>query len=360
MVAEKTCSDQVFIRKQEDIQKVKDCTVLMGDIHIEGIDLGKIELSSLKKVHGDITVKNLKMTNLISFPKLEEARRLYFGNNIRLYQIDLPELVFSTSIVITKNSELNILDLNKFESARIFVLESSQIKILKMERMQYARIFDIHNNSNLDSIELPLLKECRDKLIISENDRLEKIYTPKLFTIDGGLLVDNNDSLMYLYNFFYLENIGDLILNGNIEELYLKENAKINGKCQLSGPEPFICEDLKSKIFKLTNVVCECGNKAAISNSAESPSGIKPKKLGYDNTKEIKNTNADEKLKNNVAAKIPGESKNNLNSGRMNRKVKSSSTKCRMIMSKENMLAIYLVFLSQVFLLHYLSYPNIF
>ncbi|OLY78352.1 Cell wall protein ecm33 [Smittium mucronatum] len=354
--SESLCKKGVKIENPNEIDKIKGCEKLEGDLTIKNTGIEKIEFDELREVDGTIIVYGVESLTSISFPKLNKTMGLNIGHNIKLKQINFPELLNSKKIKVFNNEKLNFINMNKLRDTDSFELLNSQIKSLELSDMRTVGLLNIYSNPELIGISLPLLKECKNETNISENDILEDINIPKLVTIGGEMNIDSNPKLKSLESFLSLANIeGDLIVNGDIETFSLKKIAKIYGKCQLNGSKSFNCEAFKSEIFKLANVNCECGDKMATSSTTKNPNELNYKKLDYDGTEELKNNAINEKTKNDEPTKIPGKSENTHNYGKINSEVKSSSSKCELTRSGENVLKIYLIFLFQVFVVYYLS-----
>ncbi|KAI8981785.1 hypothetical protein BDF20DRAFT_799466, partial [Mycotypha africana] len=168
------CSGQHDISSEAELNEIRYCDFFDGNITIHDMNLpagATIDLSKLKKIHGDISIMHNIEISQIAFRNLDEVDgRLKIQGNRQLTHIHTPSLTTVKSMEISVQPFLDSLSfpcqLTRLEN---FTLADTATK--KIEGMAAKKMKNIHinNNANLKHLDLSQLEQVEGVIAVDAN-----------------------------------------------------------------------------------------------------------------------------------------------------------------------------------------------
>ncbi|CAI4037317.1 hypothetical protein SMKI_02G1870 [Saccharomyces mikatae IFO 1815] len=307
-----SCSigSQATATAQADLDKISGCETIVGNLTITG-DLGSAALASIKEIDGSLTIYNASSLSTFSADSIKKItgdlnlKELYiltsasFGS---LQEVDsismitLPAIsTFSTdlqnanNIVISDTTlesvegfstlkKVNVFNinnnryLNSFQSSLQSVSDSLQFSsngdntTLAFDDLVWANnitLRDVNSisfgslqtvnaslgfiNNTLPTLNLTKLSKVGQSLSIVSNDELSKAAFQNLTAIGGGFIIANNTQLRIIDGFNNVQTVGGAVeVTGNFSTLDLSSLKSVRGGANFdSSASNFSCNALK-------------------------------------------------------------------------------------------------------------------
>ncbi|KAI8145461.1 hypothetical protein BJV82DRAFT_511641 [Fennellomyces sp. T-0311] len=254
--AQSSCSGDIQVQSQVDLDQIKSCKQYTGSISIDKASGADLSLLGVTQVNGDINVLNNEGLARLSFPQLEAVNGLKLENNKVLNKLDLPSLAAARSFEVTVHPALPEITFPSGLS-QVSKITVSDTTITRLEGLNMDRADEIviDNNIYLRNLAARNLSEITNSLAISENSPYLTLDVSHLRSLQQGSfrnlasvslqsLEKVNGDLSFISNKFpslELSNItvvgGTLTLSNNnqLEKLEVPELRRLGGALSISN-----------------------------------------------------------------------------------------------------------------------------
>lgn len=244
------CEVADIIRNSKQLEQYHSCQVILNDLEIENYNDPLIQLNDLRKISGDLIIKNcpelvriesdslqtigksftmhrLTSLSLISFPKLVHMRSLSWEVIPLLSLVRFNQDI--TDIEDIKISDTSLTGFSGFQTKSLRSLDINNNRFLDAINCQVEKI-DRHlhitsNGKNLQ-VDLPNLQSVNN---VSINDVLE-LKVPKLQEIKQSISFNNNGfSQLLLTNLLKIGGTLSILENFKLNQIDLDNLQEING-----------------------------------------------------------------------------------------------------------------------------------
>lgn len=234
--AECSTKGTATIQNAADATALASCKTFTGDIAIETGAGTAVQLNGIKKLDGDLVVKNNTVLQVLSADSLEEITKEFHLEVVRdLNTLDFPKLkTVNTFNWLTLPNLLSMGFSEKVTKSDFVRIEDTQLQSLDGINLDTVGDISVQNNRFIDKIEMQLAN-VTGRLVITANNpsvsvKLDNLETANNMTftncseVSVSSLTELGDSLSLIGNTltdFYAPNLtkigGALAINSNFE-----------------------------------------------------------------------------------------------------------------------------------------------
>ncbi|KAG5519132.1 hypothetical protein PMAC_002220 [Pneumocystis sp. 'macacae'] len=228
----RTCSENIYVKTQKDLDSLLECTILIGDIYINS-SISLISLENLEEIDGDLIVTG----NSDIAPLLRTINgKAEFNTLTALEKISFPSLITVTSLILFHCARLENLYLKTgITTASKITVSDTLLRGLEGFNMAVLSFLDINNNNYLIHFNMSDLVKIRGSMNFMQNGQIQNrngfpLSLPSLETV-GDLSIQGVSSI----DMKNLKNItGDLIITlTNLQRVSLDSLSFISGSLSI-------------------------------------------------------------------------------------------------------------------------------
>lgn len=245
----KTCSTQLNVTSQTDLDTISGCEVFRNSIHIGG-DAAVLTLNGVQNITGDIYIYNATELTSFAAPELQEIKGSLDLEIVEvLSTLSMPQLTDLGSIKLLTLPALEELQFNAgVRNAKDILISDTSLKSLDGLNLSQVETFDVNNNKNIKDISIDATS-ISQLLDISFNSENVNVSLPNLkwannatFRYCASVLMPElqsvNQSLGFINNTFYnvsadnLESVGGTFIlssNRNLQKASFAKLSKVGG-----------------------------------------------------------------------------------------------------------------------------------
>ena len=169
-MAQSSCSGDIKVQSQADLDPIKSCKKYTGSISIDKVSSVDLSLPGVAQVDGDINVLNNEALARLSFPQLQAVNGFKLENNRALSKLELSSLMAARSFVVAVHPSLPAISfpagLSQVSKITVTDTTIARLEGLNMDR---ADEIVIDNNMYLKNLVARNLSEVTNSMAISEN-----------------------------------------------------------------------------------------------------------------------------------------------------------------------------------------------
>lgn len=213
-------SGNVLFYQQSDvddfIKKYPSCDIISGDLIINGEAISLSKLTSIKRIEGNLTIENSRISNFSNFFNLE-----FIGGDLKIRNSAISNLIgfnklttINGSLLIYENYDIGFETINGFENLEIIkggleITINSIKSIIGFNKLtEVQKYFSISGNPLLTTLpNFESLKTLGNSLVIVDNKSLETIDSFDALETIGWDLEISNSALLSIQGFKNLKTI---------------------------------------------------------------------------------------------------------------------------------------------------------
>ncbi|KAJ2552441.1 cell wall protein Ecm33 [Coemansia sp. RSA 1933] len=187
-----SCSSNINISSQSDLQSLSDCSTFQADIVIDGseeediADLTTISVDGVQEITGSLIIQNLYSLQTVAFPSLTSTGSLKVLNNTNVYKLDFPELTSIDDLQIINDPSLQEFNYQNISSTGNFQIINTHIGSLNPFVATKATNIEIASNGQLVQLDFSTVEEMDGYINIANNGRNANVSFAELTSVGGN------------------------------------------------------------------------------------------------------------------------------------------------------------------------------
>lgn len=152
-----------------EIASIAACETAVGDISIEGEDVGTLELNGVQQIYGNLKINGTQASTLNAATLQLVSGELTINQNTNLNSMDLAQLTTVGTLSLTALPNIEKTGLTSgITSAESVIVANTGLSTLSGINVHELKVFDVNNNNAIELIDSGLQK-VTDRLSISYN-----------------------------------------------------------------------------------------------------------------------------------------------------------------------------------------------
>ncbi|KAJ2085955.1 Tyrosine--tRNA ligase cytoplasmic [Coemansia sp. RSA 986] len=188
-----SCTKNINISSQSDLQSLSDCSTFKADIVIDGLEeegiagLTTISVDGVDEITGSLIIQNLYNLQTVAFPSLSNTGSLKVLNNTKVYKLDFPMLTSIDDLQIINDPSLQEFSYKNISSIGNFQIINTHIGSLNPFVASKATNIEIASNNQLVQLDFSSVEEMSGYVNIANNGRNANVSFAELTSVGGNV-----------------------------------------------------------------------------------------------------------------------------------------------------------------------------